>query len=384
VAENFCSGNLLAAKERPLAKSNESDRKATAWLTAQRPFPELASALRSQANQVVEAWTGAVRAAIPPATELPSHELQEHLPSILTEMADAMDCVIRHDVDELMQRSPAPQLTAFQHRYDVRALMTEDRLLRRVIIERVKVALGRELIATERVALDTGIDTMLREAVRAQNRWAHPPTGYSKRQAVAVPTSTPVAQTQSPSLRSGPVMATDRSPMRFQGGNSMSPEKPTTTKSPVLPASLTRKAAIPVFVELPAQPQVSAVTLAPTVAAQVATGPAAEPIGARQDALAGTTRETATALGKLGERAAKSPQATAASNAVTADVNENPLLRAAAVLPEILVEITHEWIAVAAYYIWEHNGRTEGRALRDWLQAEARLRAERQASRQAH
>lgn len=46
-----------------------------------------------------------------------------------------------------------------------------------------------------------------------------------------------------------------------------------------------------------------------------------------------------------------------------------------------LVEVTHESIAKAAYHIWEGNGRLEGMALQDWLQAQAQLRAERWKSR---
>ena len=45
-----------------------------------------------------------------------------------------------------------------------------------------------------------------------------------------------------------------------------------------------------------------------------------------------------------------------------------------------LVEITQGSIRKLAYNIWEKNGRLEGRALQDWLQAEAQLRAERWAS----
>jgi hypothetical protein len=73
---------------------------------------------------------------------------------------------------------------------------------------------------------------------------------------------------------------------------------------------------------------------------------------------------------KRAERAAESPQASAPHHAA-AGVNQEPLLLPAAAFPKISVEITHEWIAVAAYYIWEYNGRQEGTALQDWLEAEA-------------
>jgi hypothetical protein len=46
-----------------------------------------------------------------------------------------------------------------------------------------------------------------------------------------------------------------------------------------------------------------------------------------------------------------------------------------------LVEITHESIANVAHQIWERHGKLAGRALQDWLQAEALLRAKRWESR---
>jgi len=39
--------------------------------------------------------------------------------------------------------------------------------------------------------------------------------------------------------------------------------------------------------------------------------------------------------------------------------------------------VTCEEIALYAYYIWEKEGRPEGRALEHWLQAELQLRAAR-------
>jgi len=39
--------------------------------------------------------------------------------------------------------------------------------------------------------------------------------------------------------------------------------------------------------------------------------------------------------------------------------------------------VTHEEIALCAYYIWEAEGRPEGRAIDHWLQAELQLRATR-------
>lgn len=39
--------------------------------------------------------------------------------------------------------------------------------------------------------------------------------------------------------------------------------------------------------------------------------------------------------------------------------------------------VTHEEIARCAYYIWESEGRPEGRDVEHWLQAELQLQADR-------
>ena len=46
------------------------------------------------------------------------------------------------------------------------------------------------------------------------------------------------------------------------------------------------------------------------------------------------------------------------------------------------VEITQDTIAELAYQIWNNSGRLEGRALQDWLEAEALLRAKHRAAKQ--
>ena len=108
-----------------------------------------------------------VRLVVPSAADLSANELENHLSPVLAKMADVMESANRSSVDELIENSPAQGLARFQQRYDVRELMTEDRLLRRIIIERVEMALGRRMSQAEHVTLDTSIDIMLQEAVVA-------------------------------------------------------------------------------------------------------------------------------------------------------------------------------------------------------------------------
>jgi len=150
-----------------LAKSHHPDRESALRLIAQRPLPELAAVLRSQTENIISSWMVVVRSVVPATTELPSVELRDNLPAILAKMADVMESASKHDVDALVQHSPAQGLARFQQQYEIRDLMTEDRLLRRVIIAEVEVALGRGMNQAEQVTLHMSIDIMLQEAVVA-------------------------------------------------------------------------------------------------------------------------------------------------------------------------------------------------------------------------
>lgn len=56
------------------------------------------------------------------------------------------------------------------------------------------------------------------------------------------------------------------------------------------------------------------------------------------------------------------------------DPTKKPILRAARRAPD---ESVREEIALAAYSIWEQEGRPEGRNVEPWLQAEVQIRATR-------
>jgi signal transduction histidine kinase len=155
------------AKEPPLAKSNHPDRESALRLIAQHSLPELAAVLRSQSENIIESWMVVVRSVVPATTNLPSIELRDNLPAILAKMADVMESANRHDIDELVRTSPAQGLARFQQKYDIRDLMTEDRLLRRVIIGEVEIALGRGMNHAEQITLHMSIDIMQQEAVVA-------------------------------------------------------------------------------------------------------------------------------------------------------------------------------------------------------------------------
>jgi len=143
----------------------ESDRLQD--LLERKPFPERAAALRPRVDTIIRLWAEQVRGLVPAAANLPFNQLKDNLPTILPAMADALASVDPDATGKLLERSPAQGVTRFQQHYDVRDLMAEDRLLRRVIIEQTEVGLGRCMNTEEHVALNMAVDAMLQQAVVA-------------------------------------------------------------------------------------------------------------------------------------------------------------------------------------------------------------------------
>ena len=146
---------------------HESGPDGTSDLLRDRSFPDLAAALRSQTKAIIRAWAERVRLALPSASSLTFKKLQDNLPAILARMADALASANPDDAERLAKQSPAQGVTRFGQHYDVRELVLEDRLLRRLIIEHVQGAMDRRMTLDEQVALDMGIDVMLQQAVVA-------------------------------------------------------------------------------------------------------------------------------------------------------------------------------------------------------------------------
>jgi signal transduction histidine kinase len=151
----------IAAKEQPLSNSPAANP------LEHPPLPQLAAALRSRISQIIQVWVEQVRQSVPSAHGLPSEQIEDSLPAILPSMADALEVGVGRQARMLMEASPEQGVKRFYQHYDVTELMTEDRLLRRVIIEQTGAALGRRMTESEQVALNTAIDLMLQQAVTA-------------------------------------------------------------------------------------------------------------------------------------------------------------------------------------------------------------------------
>ena len=133
----------------------------------QNPFPELAASLRSRTDQIIKIWAKEVRRLLPGARAFSREELLVHLPKIVPGIAAVLASGSDEDTRKLREEAPSHGLLRFQQNYDVRDLMSEDRLLRRIIIEQVEEELGHSMRKEGQVALHMAIDEMLQHAVVA-------------------------------------------------------------------------------------------------------------------------------------------------------------------------------------------------------------------------
>jgi signal transduction histidine kinase len=136
-------------------------------LLAHHPFPHLAAAVRACADFIVAEWEIAVRGTLPAADELTLQQLRNSLPSILEEVAAALASGKPRATRELIKGSRSHGATRFHENYNIRELIVEYRLLRRIVIEHVSEALDDQLDARSNIALNMAIDTALQVGVVA-------------------------------------------------------------------------------------------------------------------------------------------------------------------------------------------------------------------------
>ncbi len=139
----------------------------TVDLLAYHAFPKLAAALRERHDAVIEGWEKAVAQSLPAADAMTLKQLRNSLPTLLTEIADALASDKPAAVYELANGSKQHGECRFHDHYDVRELVIEYRLLRRIIIEQVCGALGQRLDERQSVALNMAVDTAVQSGMIA-------------------------------------------------------------------------------------------------------------------------------------------------------------------------------------------------------------------------
>ncbi len=137
----------------------------TADLLENRSFPQIAATLRARSRQIVERWEQAVRRTLPGADELTLVQVRDHIPAVLERMAKALASDQPAATRELQEASLSHGEVRFHQQYNVRELIVEYRLLRRIVLEEIHAASGGELSVVEIVVLDMGVDTAFEQGL---------------------------------------------------------------------------------------------------------------------------------------------------------------------------------------------------------------------------
>lgn len=134
---------------------------------AYRPFPEIATALRSQSMRILADWRRRTLSSMPELVQLTAKEFENDIALILAKMADALESNEPPDLQRLLQAAPLHGFQRFLQNYELTDLFAEERVLRRVIIARVEESLGHQCKPDAAAALHSMIDIMLQQGVIA-------------------------------------------------------------------------------------------------------------------------------------------------------------------------------------------------------------------------
>ena len=134
-------------------------------LLENRAFPTVGGALRARMDRIIMRWEQAVRRLLPGADELTLAQVRDHIPAVLDRLAIALESDQASDTETLRNISRYQGETRFHQHYNVRELIIEYRLLRRIVLEEIHEACGGALNLNETVVLDMGVDTAFQQAL---------------------------------------------------------------------------------------------------------------------------------------------------------------------------------------------------------------------------
>lgn len=130
-------------------------------LLAYHAFPHLASALRARKDAILREWEKSVASTLPAADALTLRNLRDSVPLILEEVIEAFSSSHPVTTQALVEGSGLHGESRFQENYNIRELVVEYQLLRRVMIEQISEELNGELDETSNVALNMAVDAAL-------------------------------------------------------------------------------------------------------------------------------------------------------------------------------------------------------------------------------
>ena len=121
-------------------------------------LPSLGRDLRRYKERILRRWDEAVSKMLPDADPLTREQVRNSIPVVLDHIAAALESDAPAATQQLYDITKAHGTARYQHQFDVAELIVEYRLLRRVVVDELRIATGGGLTVTEVMALDVGID----------------------------------------------------------------------------------------------------------------------------------------------------------------------------------------------------------------------------------
>ena len=136
---------------------------AASFIGGDESFAAVAAALRQHSEAILASWEELARREMPGVLDrLNSPDARDHLPQILTVIADALERSGPARADALEEVAPAQGHSRFRQRFHMSEALTEDRLFRRAILEHLAPT---GLSPRDQVALNAAIDVAMQHGL---------------------------------------------------------------------------------------------------------------------------------------------------------------------------------------------------------------------------
>jgi len=128
---------------------------------------ELSEALRGRVALIVHKWQSAVRKVLPMADELTARQLSDDIPPLLNRIAEVLNSDQENALTLFLENAPIHGQTRFHQDYNLNELLIEYHILRRIVVQQIAEALGRNLALEESISVNLALDVAVRRSTVA-------------------------------------------------------------------------------------------------------------------------------------------------------------------------------------------------------------------------
>jgi len=126
-------------------------------------MPEVAKALRSKKQSILQTWQEIVKKELPNAQDLTINEVRDSIPLILDRLVEALASDKNTTTKILVDVTGIHGEERFNENYNFEELLIEYQILREVVLHEVGVALGGNISTAQVAALSAGIDIVVHQ-----------------------------------------------------------------------------------------------------------------------------------------------------------------------------------------------------------------------------